>query len=174
MDLLLEILKYSVPAVVVLVGMLMVMRENQKKTAVEERYKMLSQTLSEIVPLRLQAYERAVLYLERISPENLLLRVDGRGKTARVFQAQLLMEIRAEYEHNIAQQIYISNDGWGALVQAKEQLIQLINQSTHELKPDAGGVELGKQVLGNLMDKTSPTTVAIRTLKSDIQGMFRA
>lgn len=173
MELLVELLKYSIPAALVLVGMLLVMRENQKKAETRERYQLMQKSLADIIPLRLQAYERAILFLERISPEHLLLRVDGRGKTARIFHAQLLVEIRAEYEHNIAQQLYVSPESWMGLVQAKEQVTSLINQSVQEVSPEAGGVELGKRILQKMMDSQSPSFPAIMALKGDVQGMFR-
>lgn len=173
-EVILELLKYIVPAGLVLTAVLLVMRENQKKLETEKRYGIYQKTFADMVPLRLQAYERAILFLERIAPENLLIRVDARGKENRLFHQQLITEIRAEFEHNLAQQLYIKNDSWKTLVVAKEQLISLINTSNRSLPPNAPGVDLGRTILNKLVDaEIQPTQQAIRVLKEDIQGMFR-
>lgn len=173
-EVILEVLKFTIPAGLVLAAVLLVVRGNQKKVESELRYGIYKETFSEIVPLRLQAYERAVLFLERISPENLLLRVDGRGKNVRQFHMELIADIRREYEHNIAQQLYIREESWGALSRAKEQVISLINQSAKALPPENAGIELGRKVLNKLVESESaPTHESVRLLKGDIQGMFR-
>ncbi|MEM0996518.1 MAG: hypothetical protein AAGN35_05545 [Bacteroidota bacterium] len=173
-DLILEILKYVVPAGFVLGGVGMVMRENRLKAETKEKYGILQQTFAEMMPLRLQAYERAILFLERISPDSIIIRVDGSNKTVQLFQRQLIAEIRAEYEHNIAQQLYIKNDSWEELVRAKEQTLALINATARTLPPDAKGMELGKRVLQEMSrQENSPTRSAIRALKSDVQQTFR-
>lgn len=173
-EIIFEVLKFTLPAGLVLAAVALVIRGNQKKKEAELRYGIYKDTFSEIVPLRLQAYERGVLFLERISPENLMIRVDGRGKTVRQFQAELIADIRREYEHNIAQQLYIKEESWAMLARAKEQTISLINQSVKGLPPDAQGIELGRKVLNKLMESESaPAHDAVRVLKQDIQGMFR-
>ncbi len=170
----LELLKYIVPAGLVLAGVLLVMRENQKKLETEQRYGIYQKTFAEMVPLRLQAYERAILFLERISPENLLIRVDARGKESRVFHQELIAEIRAEFEHNLAQQLYIKNESWRSLIVAKEQVIALINQSGRALPPKAPAVDLGRTILNKMVDaEMQPTHQAVKVLKEDVQGMFR-
>ena len=173
-EIIFEVLKFTLPAGLVLAGVSLVIRSNQRKKEAELRYGVYKDTFKEIVPLRLQAYERAVLFLERIAPENLMLRVDGRGKPARAFQAELVADIRREYEHNIAQQLYIREESWELLARAKEQTISLINRSAQGLAPDAQGIELGRKVLNKLMEsELAPTRDAVRVLKQDIQAMFR-
>ena len=172
-ELILEILKYTLPAGLVLAAAVMVIRENQKKTELQERYGIVQKTYAQVMPLRLQAYERAILFLERISPENLLLRVDARGKTARQFQLELIQEIRGEYDHNVAQQLYVTEDGWSTLARAKEQIIGMINRTARELQPEAQGSELGRKILNKMVEADSaPARDAIKVLKRDIQKMF--
>lgn len=173
-QLILEILKYTLPAGMVLAAVAVILRENRTKQETKERYQILQKTFAEMVPLRLQAYERAILFLERISPEHLIIRCDGNGKSARVFHLQMTMEIRAEYEHNIAQQLYIKQDSWMELARAKEQVLSLINQTAAKLGPDAPGIELGKKILQEMTARElAPTHGAIRALKGDVQQMFR-
>ncbi|MCB9232879.1 MAG: hypothetical protein H6581_14500 [Bacteroidia bacterium] len=173
-ELVAEVLKYTLPAVLVLMGIYLVLDAFRKKEERKERVEVRAQTLGKIIPLRLQAYERVVIFLERMNPESLLLRCDGRGKPARVFHAQLQGEIRAEFEHNLAQQIYISLDAWGAVLKAKDQTIALINQSMRQMKENSSGIDLGKQILANMEEvKMYPSLEAIQVLKTDIHKSFR-
>jgi hypothetical protein len=143
-------------------------RENQKRTI---EYKI--ETQKHITPLRLQAYERAVLYLERISPHSIIMRTYKAGMSAKLLQADILKAIREEYEHNMAQQVYISPNSWSMLKQAKEETIKMINLAAMNVPNDAGGQDLAQLIFEALskMEKL-PTDVAINYLKNDIQKSF--
>lgn len=174
-EILLEMLKYILPAALVLGAVALVMREQGRKHDTSERYALLKATRAQTLPLRLQAYERAILLLERISPENLIIRCDGNGKSSRQFQTQLLMEVRAEYEHNVSQQTYIRHESWMQLVSAKEKILSMINAAGKALPPDASGIDLGKTVLAQMMKSDKlPAHEAIRILKQDVQQMFKS
>ncbi|NJO70124.1 MAG: hypothetical protein HC830_13340 [Bacteroidetes bacterium] len=126
-----------------------------------------------ITPLRLQAYERVILFLERISPESLVMRVNSPNLTSRQFQTELLSSIRAEFEHNLSQQLYISPEGWEKVKNARGMTIQLINTAGDQVKPDSPGVNLSAKILDLIMaaDKT-PTSEAIEFLKKEVQTLF--
>jgi len=174
MEIFAEVLKYVLPAVTVLIGMYLVFKELRKKEEVVERYALRSQALKQVIPLRLQAYERAILFLERISPENMILRLDTRNKNSRMLLIEIQGEIRAEYEHNLAQQLYIEPASWVEVVRAKEQVLALVNASAGKVPPEAPAAELGKIIIGTLMNsEISPAHRSIAILKSDINKMFR-
>lgn len=174
MDWLVELLKYIMPAVVLLIGVWIVLNENGKRRDAKERYEIRTQAVSQLIPLRLQAYERAILFLERISPENLVLRVDPSGKGVRQFQLEMVRDIREEYEHNMSQQLYIGQEGWVAVVKAKEQILALINQSAANMGDKVPAQELGRRVIQNYMQaQPLPTHEAIKTLKGEVMGLFR-
>lgn len=171
----LEIVKYLMPAVLVLAGVSIILNQVQKRNDRLEMYQIRQEALSKVIPLRLNAYERGVLFLERIRPENLLLRSNGTGKSAKAFQAQLNVEIRSEYEHNISQQVYISNEAWLELVKAKEQILALINQSAKEMEVNSTGIDLGKVILAKYSQaEEDPVLRAILSLKADLSRVFRA
>jgi hypothetical protein len=173
-ELILEVLKYTVPAGFVLGGVGLVMREYRQRAESKERYGILQKTFAEMVPLRLQAYERAIIFLERIRPESLVIRADGSGKTAKEFQRQMIMEVREEYEHNIAQQLYIKGESWVELVRAKEQVLALVNSTAGKMPPKSSGVDLARNILQEMTRREiAPVQTAIRSLKMDIQQMFR-
>jgi len=173
MQYLLEILKLIVPGLLVALTVYFLinkyLKQEDKKRTIE--YKIESQ--KQIAPLRLQAYERAVLYLERISPNSVILRTYKAGMSAKLLQADIVKAIREEYEHNMAQQIYISTAGWTMLKQAKEETIKMINLAAMSIPADAGGNELAQLIFEAIskLDKL-PTDVAINYLKNDVQKMF--
>ena len=173
MDYLIAILQLFVPGL--LVGAMVVFlinkhlaREDKKRHA---EYKL--ETQKHLMPLRLQAYERAVLYLERISPNSIILRTYKAGMSAKLLQADIAKAIREEYEHNMAQQIYISQNSWSMLKQAKEETLKMINLAAMNIHPDAGGNDLA-QLIFEAISKLEklPTDVAINYLKADIQKLF--
>lgn len=169
-----ELLKLLLPGVLVLGGVVIVFNLFTQREKQKERIEIRSISLSKLIPLRLQAYERSVLFLERISPENLIPRCEGSGKDLWFFHTQLQMEIRAEYEHNYSQQLFVSDIGWAELVKAKDQVLALINQAAGELSPESTGVDLGRKVLGKMMQgQTPPTHEAIRKLKSEMAKAFQ-
>ena len=168
-----EVLQYSVPALLVLL-VVKYMNDNQiKKIKLAEHKELKQEVIKTHLPLKLAAYERAILFLERISPENLLIRVSAANKNAKQFRQEIILEIKTEYEHNLVQQLYISNQGWNTLVSAKNEIINVVNLSFQELEGEADGLSLGKIILTKCSSwKEIPTHKASFVLKSDIQHLF--
>lgn len=173
MDTLLEILKYTIPSILLLIA-LWIMLRTWSRSEEKRRNKEFNMHLSdEVLPVRLQAYERIILLLERISPESVLLRVSRPDFTARQLQQELLTHITSEFEHNMAQQTYVSTEAWEKVKIAKNQVIQIINETAGELKADASGPTLGKRILEHLAElKNPPSQVAIKTLKQEVKSLF--
>lgn len=97
--------------------------------------------------LRLQAYERITLLAERISLQNVLSRTPNEELTYRQMQRALIEAIKQEYEYNISQQVYVSNDMWKAVNKLKEQNIYIINQIAANLSTQASGIDLSKRII---------------------------
>lgn len=122
-----------------------------------------------MLPLRLQACERLILLLERITPVQAVNRAFQPGMTAFELQLTLIRNIREEYEHNVAQQIYISVHGWALIKSAKEEVIHLINISASETDAGADGSNLAKILLESWSQlDQNPVQSAIDQLKSEI------
>lgn len=100
-----------------------VMREQQLKS----RYEMKIEVMKMVVPLKIQACERLVLFLERSQLPVLVKRVYTPGMSKELFHISLLQSVEEEFEHNMAQQLYVSNDTWNAVKSAKEELVRQIN-----------------------------------------------
>ena len=145
--------------------------ENQEKQVVVEGKFNGSE---KIWPNRIQAFERLVLYLERINPNNLIMRVHRSGMSASVLHTELLKAIRDEYDHNMSQQIYVSSESWKLCKMAKDETVQLINFSMGKLtKQGATGGDLSKvifEIYGHL--DSEPTMVASEYLKKELRRLF--
>jgi len=126
-----------------------------------------------ILPLRLQAYERLTLFAERISPGALLLRVHKGNMSARMFHAELVTTIREEYEHNVTQQVYVSDKAWSKVRQAKEETIRLINLSYEQVGDTSSGTELSRHVFENVSRLShTPSQECLVAIKEEIRRLF--
>ncbi len=126
-----------------------------------------------MLSVSLQAYERLALFLERINPPNLISRMSRPGQKAAQLQAVLLNTIREEYEHNMSQQVYVSNLAWDHLVKARNEVEMLINKAAAELDRDADGKELAKGIVSKtLEDKKNPVDQALYILKQELRKNF--
>jgi hypothetical protein len=101
--------------------------------------------------LRLQAYERLTLLVDRIALPNLISRVNQAGVSAREMQMLLTRSLKEEFDYNISQQIYVTPDSWNAVKNLKEQNILVVNQLASALPPHATGLDLNKLLLEYLM-----------------------
>jgi hypothetical protein len=126
-----------------------------------------------ILPARMQAYERVVLFLERSTPESLIRRVLKTNSSARLFQSELISAIRSEYDHNMSQQVYMSANSWSQVTTATEETIRLINISASKLPATATATDLAE----NMLQITSqinkfPTQVALENLKKEFSQFY--
>lgn len=126
-----------------------------------------------VLPLQLQAYERLVLLVERINLQNLISRVFQQGLTATEMQIGLVQTVRAEFDHNVAQQIYVSPVAWEAVKTLKEQTITIINQVASQLPKDATAMDLNKQILEIFMQaESSPAELTSQILNAEAKQLF--
>lgn len=124
-----------------------------------------------VTPIRLQAYERMAMFLERIDPNQLLFRVSNPELTAYQMQTILLATIRSEYEHNLSQQVYISPEAWEGIKNAKEKVVNVINLAAGHLEEGSMSTDLAGGVLAAVADE-SPTAAAMERLKKDIALLY--
>ena len=118
-----------------------------------------------------QAYERLVLYLERINPSNMVMRMYRSSANARALEADMVKSIREEFEHNLSQQIYVSDDIWKLIKQAKEETIKLISLASGQCSDKSSSTDLSKILLklAGAIDEF-PHDVAIRYLKQELRS----
>ncbi len=168
-----DILLATIPALLVLITAYFSIRQSFKNEWDKRRNEIALANSKTITPIRLQAYERLTLFLERISVESLIMRTNKAGIDAKTLQSALLATIRAEFDHNLAQQIYVSPQLWEVLKNAKTNTIKLINTSAEKLPPKSSGSDFSKFLLEAVMEMDKEATkVAIDYLKSEVGRMM--
>lgn len=124
------------------------------------------------LPLRLQAYERMCLF-ERITPGNLLLRLTPTAASTLELQQILLHDIREEYNHNVAQQLYMSAFAWEQITNAMNETVAVINQAAGEVSAEAPASELARKIFAQIIEKDDqPSATALKVLKEEIRSLF--
>ena len=113
------------------------------------------------------------LFLERLSPGNLVLRLNSSNLTAKELQQRMVSEIREEFNHNLSQQIYMSDKSWSLIKNTVEDVIALINTNAEKLDEDAKSVELAKLIFNEIEKReVDPVAVTLSEVKSEIRDIF--
>lgn len=168
-----EILKYTLPALIVFITAYLLIIKFVNNEREQRKLELLINNQKTVIPIKLQAYERLVLFLERVSPQSLVIRSQRPGMTNIELQNSLLKTIRLEFEHNMTQQLYVSNKSWQMVINAKENLVKTVNQNALRVKPDAPAIQLSKLILENVIDTDKdPINKAIQQLKSEISTIL--
>jgi hypothetical protein len=157
-----DLLKTILPAIIVAGAIFLLFRQYLEK---EQQRR--------LIELRLDASKTTLL--ERISPSNILVRLSSGGQSAADYHRLLQQEIRAEFEHNFSQQLYVSPEAWANVKQAKENVLTMINRAFHGLSnpTQLRGTELAKRILEGLMtDEADPTAQALAVVRSEAARLF--
>ncbi len=169
----LEIIQYTLPVLIVslvfyfLVRSFLKTEEHRRKSEIAVEHDRL------IIPLRLQAYERVILLLERIAPDAMLVRIDYANMSCRELQRELLQMIRIEFDHNVTQQLYLSLDAWNKVRLAKDQTVQIINMATEGTQSGMPAQALSHNIMQRIMEEhKTPSVVAIEYLKTEVRELF--
>jgi hypothetical protein len=170
---LLDILKYTISGLgVVWIAFYLIkpyLEKNERIQLLEFKKSIANQTL----PLRLQAYERIMLFMERINPENMLVRLNAAGYTAAELHSIIISEVRNEYQHNVTQQIYVTSRAWGVAKRVKEDTLNIISTAIKSLPPDASGLDLGKVILLQMSQlENNPYEIGAELIRKDLEDLF--
>jgi len=126
-----------------------------------------------LLPLRLQAHERMIIFIERINPANLLVRLHQQGIGVKELQNLIVNDVKSEYQHNIAQQLYLNSTSWNVVRKLKDDTVAMINNVAQGLSEQSSGVDLSKKVLQHMATiSENPYDLTIDHLKKDIQSLF--
>lgn len=165
----LEILKYTLPALLVLIACIVIVNKFLIGDFKRKQLAVFKDGQDTTLRLRLQAYERLSMFIERMHPRELVPRLYASGMTVKELQALSVASIKSEFEHNLSQQIYVSNEVWKTVVSVKEQEIAMINQIAQELSPDADAKELNNRIVNFIMTRedATPTEIALHTINNE-------
>lgn len=167
------ILAVTIPSLIVFLTAYLLIKQLLRSNFQEKKLEQVLNNSKITTPIRLQAYERIILLLERISPDNLIMRLSNPNISNQDMHASLLKAIRAEYEHNLSQQVYVSNNAWEMTVNAKEQVIKLVNMAALQVKKENSSIELCKLILEIVVEENStPTKNAVKIIKEEARMTF--
>ncbi len=168
---LLELLSYTIPSLITGGVAYYLFDAHFKDQQNTRRWLLQKETKPAILPLRLQAYERMTLFMERINPSQLLVRIHPISNDKIEYQNHIIAQIEQEFEHNLAQQIYISGKCWSIILTAKNATIQMIRMAAQNEKvTDADS--LRERVLNDLFEKTAPSNTAIAFIKDEVSELW--
>jgi len=171
----LEIIGVSISSIAIATVTIVIVWRMTKAERERRTFDLKRENVKVMTPVRLRAYERMAIFVERIAPDSLVMRQRfGERTTSSQLQRTLLDQIRQEWEHNAAQQIYISEETWAQLVNAKESIVELVNSCAMQLDPKTVSVGLANLVLNTYNEEKSkqdtPIQMALAAIKKDVSA----
>lgn len=170
---LMELLKLIIPALIVFLTAYFVLNSYLENDYQKRLLEMKMNNQGSVTPLRLQAYERLTLFVERISPNSIIMRSHKTGMSARDLHSVMLQDIRAEFDHNVSQQIFVTPQTWTMIKAVKEETMNLINHAASNLPAQATGIDLSKAIFESMAaHERNPHSVALAMIRTEVQQYF--
>ncbi len=170
-DKLLEIAAYTIPALITGGVAFIMMQKFYNSEESKRKFELIRENQKQALPIRLQAYERMVLLLERINPTQLLIRVAPTGSSKDDYATLLSHHIQTEFEHNLTQQIYLTAETWNIVLKAKNSTIQMIRKNA--IREDVANADkMREAIMLELTETEAPSNIAISFLKEELKRVF--
>ena len=166
-----DLFLFAIPSLITGIIAYYFFKEHTKNEDGRRRYLLKKDLQITALPVRMQAYERLTLFLERISPSKLMIRVSPISSNKEDYESLLIQNIEQELEHNLSQQLYVSEKCWNIISAAKNATIQLIRKASLLEKTDTAN-KLREVVLTEMMERRAPSDAAISFLKEEINELF--
>ena len=168
---LIDLFLFAIPSLITGLIAYYFFKEHTKNEDGRRRFLLKKDLQVNVLPMRLQAYERMVLFLERMTPSNLLIRVPPTSSNKEDYEALIIQNIEQEFEHNLTQQIYISERCWNIINAAKNATIQLIRKASLLEKTDTAN-KLREVILTEMMERRSPSDAALSFIKEEVSELW--
>ncbi|PLB20455.1 MAG: hypothetical protein TRG1_803 [Flavobacteriaceae bacterium FS1-H7996/R] len=168
---LIDLFLFAIPSLITGLIAYYFFKEHTKNEDGRRRFLLKKDLQVNVLPMRLQAYERMVLFLERMTPSNLLIRVPPTTSNKEAYEALIIQNIEQEFEHNLTQQIYISERCWNIINAAKNATIQLIRKASLLEKTDTAN-KLREVILTEMMERRSPSDAALSFIKEEVSELW--
>ncbi len=164
-----QLLQIVLPSLLTAGVIFFIVREFFKSEEKRKEMELKKQLSNQITPMKVQAYERMVIFLERLNPTSLVIRVNKQNMTNKQLHHTLIHTIKQEYEHNLSQQLFISSGAWELIKTAKEETIKIINIAYSKVQPDNSSNELSLTIVNMIssIDKKLPHEIALEYLKKE-------
>ncbi|MDG1148064.1 MAG: hypothetical protein P8N52_07145 [Crocinitomicaceae bacterium] len=162
-----------IPAGAVLMTAILFMRKQGQTDLRAVQLELKKERQSFFLPNRMDAYQRAILLMERIHPNSLVMRHNNPGLPASALQVTLLESIRSEYEHNMAQQLFISKETWDLVQKAKDETTRIVHLAGQQMEATSLGMDLSSKIFEIVAEVgVLPTEIAVDRLKKEFQELF--
>ncbi len=170
-DRIIDLFLFTIPSLITGLIAYYFFKEHTKNEDGRRRFLLKKELQVNSLPTRLQAYERMTLFLERMTPSNLLIRVYPISSNKEDYEALLIQNIEQEFEHNLSQQIYVTEKCWSIINAAKNATIQLIRKASLLEKTDTAN-KLREVILTEMMERRSPSDAALSFLKNEVKDIW--
>lgn len=168
LDRIIELLSYTIPSIITGMVAYYFFVNHTKNEERKMKLSILKENQKLSLPIRLQAYERMALFLERMNPSNLLLRVSSVNNDKNAYAISIINAIEQEFEHNLSQQIYISDKCWSVIVASKNATVHLIKKIA-SLESVQNAQELREEILKTTLSNTAPSSTALAFIKDEVR-----
>jgi len=170
-DLIIDVLSYSIPSVVTgFVAYYFFLRLSTSEDS-KNKFELFKEDKKNVLPVRLQAYERLTLVMERVNPSKLLIRITPTSDDKELYVQKLITCIEQEFEHNLSQQIYVSDDCWSALVAAKNSTNNIVTATAKETQIETSH-NLREEILQKMIKSSAPSQTGIAFIKEEVRQLF--
>jgi|TARA_B110000881_G_C18514501_1_gene484118 hypothetical protein len=169
-----DVLILSIPLAGILIATYLMLQHFHDKSINENEKEIDIQKTKTFFPLKIQAYERVILFLERIDPNNMIIRTHKNGMNALTLHRELLKIVRDEYTHNMSQQVYIDPKSWKIVLNAKDETIQILNVALNNMSTESSGLDLSAKIFESIASKKiSPTENARNSIVKEFQTTIK-
>lgn len=166
-----DLFMFAIPSIITGLIAYYFFKEHTKNEDGRRRFLLHKDIQVSAMPVRFQAYERMALFLERITPTKILIRMNPSTSDKDDYETLLIAAIEQEFEHNLSQQIYLTDDCWNIIVAAKNATIQLIRKAGLLEKTDSAN-KLREVILTEMMEKRAPSDAALSYIKQEVSDMW--
>ena len=170
-DRIIDLFLYAIPTLITGFIAYYFFREHTKNEDGSRRFLLKKEMQVKSLPMRLQAYERLTIFLERITPSKLLIRISPKSSNKESYESLLIQTIEQEYEHNLSQQIYVTDQCWSIISAAKNATIQLVRKASLLEKTDSAN-KLREVILTEMMDRRPPSDAALSFIKQEVSDIW--
>lgn len=167
-----EILKYTLPSLILFLTVFFIMKGYMKNNISLQAMKLQAEKKKDTLPLRIQAYERLMLFCERINVEQLVYRMRAPNMKVKELQSTLMIAVQQEYEHNLSQQIYASGNLWKIIELAKNEVLNHIVSVAGNHSPEEDALSYSNDLIASKGSAHNVLDKAKEALRSEVKLLF--
>ena len=165
--------------VVLIFGFWLIQQSQFRNEERKRQWELKRESQKSVSPIRLRAYERLTLLLERTKPEHMIIELQQKEPNALAtwtvgqLQQYLLQTIRAEFDHNQSQQVYVSEEVWDLIINARDQMAAFVISIVAQLPKEATAQTYATTLISAFLSNgVTPTDKALEELKNEAKSLM--